>query len=278
MNGASKDPPAARLRVHTRLGHAVSVLLVFRGPCRALQDLCARDWSAIYRNRIPPYLTLPLAHLLLASPRPLQVTPSSSLSLSPSSFLPSLLAVRLVPFPSFPLSLTPLPLLFHQTTFLVAFIHPFVILTLSLFIDLPSFSSTLLLSLALPSPLPLSFFSFQRTKGVGVPKRRCTSSGTGDPHRGLLFYPQLHAVLKPHRSPFTRTWDSCNVHRGPRVLARLAPAIRHCFASRMDACREPSCLLSVSSTFHVEQSLSLTVSRERRTYGVRLRGREGVLF
>lgn len=284
MNGASKDPPAARLRVHTRLGHAVSVLLVFRGPCRALQDLCARDWSAIYRNRIPPYLTLPLAHLLLASPQPLQVTPSSSLSLS--TLLPSFSSRRSTrPFPllsplslSLSLSLTPLPLLFHQTTFLVAFIHPFVILTLSLFIDLPSFSSTLLLSLALPSPLPLSFFSFQRTKGVGVPKRRCTSSGTGDPHRGLLFYPQLHAVLKPHRSPFTRTWDSCNVHRGPRVLARLAPAIRHCFASRMDACREPSCLLSVSSTFHVEQSLSLTVSRERRTYGVRLRGREGVLF
>lgn len=147
-----------------------------------------------------------------------------------------------------------------------------MILTLSLFIDLPSFSSMLLLSLALASPLPLSFFSFQRisrTKGVGVPKRRCTSSGTGDPHRGLLFYPQLHAVLKPHRSPFTRnvTWDSCNVHRGPRVLARLAPAIRHCFASRMDACREPSCLLSVSSTFHVEQSLSLTVSRERTVSG-----------
>lgn len=110
MNGASKDPPAARLRVHTRLGHAVSVLLVFRGPCRALQDLCARDWSAIYRNRIPPYLTLPLAHLLLASPQPLQVTPSSSLPLSlhpPSFLLFSPFDSSLSPpFPSVFLSLT----------------------------------------------------------------------------------------------------------------------------------------------------------------------------
>lgn len=32
----------------------------FHGPRRALQDLY-EDWSAIYRNRIPPYLTLPLA-------------------------------------------------------------------------------------------------------------------------------------------------------------------------------------------------------------------------
>lgn len=258
-----------------------SFFVVPVGLCRT----CARGTGP--RSTVTAFLlTSPCLSLISSSP-PLSrfrwLHPPPSLSLHPPSFLlfspfDSSLSP---PFPSLSLSLTPLPLLFHQTTFLVAFIHPFVILTLSLFIDLPSFSSTLLLSLALASPLPLSFFSFQRTsrtKGVGVPKRRCTSSGTGDPHRGLLFYPQLHAVLKPHRSPFTRTWDSCNVHRGPRVLARLAPAIRHCFASRMDACREPSCLLSVSSTFHVEQSLSLTVSRERRTYGVRLRGREGVLF
>lgn len=163
VNGASKD--VARLRVHTRLGHAVSVLLVFRGPCRALQDLCARDWSAIYRNRIPPYLTLPLAHLLLASPQPLQVTPSSS-------FLPSLLAVRLaVPFFSFHLSLS-LPLLFHQTTFLVAFIHPFVILTLSLFIDLPTIHPSFSLSLSL---LLLSFCLFFSTN---IADKRSRSSET----------------------------------------------------------------------------------------------------
>lgn len=189
----------ARLRVHTRLGHAVSVLLVFRGPCRALQDLCARDWSAIYRNRIPPYLTLPLAHLLLASPQPLQVTPSSS-------FLPSLLAVRLaVPFPSFHLSLTSLPLLFHQTTFLVAFIHPFVILTLSLFIDLPTIHPSFSLSRCFFSFFfSLSVFFSQRTsrtKGVGVPKRRCTSSGTGGPTPRALVLPAI--TRSGEAAPFT---------------------------------------------------------------------------
>ena len=55
----------------------------FRGPCRALQDLY-EDWSAIYRNRIPPCLVLPLAAASLprrGSLQPLQVTPSLSLSL-----------------------------------------------------------------------------------------------------------------------------------------------------------------------------------------------------
>lgn len=42
------------------------VFFFFRGPRRALQDLY-EDWSAIYRNRIPPCLTLPLARALSAS-------------------------------------------------------------------------------------------------------------------------------------------------------------------------------------------------------------------
>lgn len=58
---ARTDPHhGACARVHAQWGRAVFVLLVFRGPCRALQDLYG-DWSAIYRNRIPPYLTLLLA-------------------------------------------------------------------------------------------------------------------------------------------------------------------------------------------------------------------------
>lgn len=39
---------------------SLSSFFSFRGSHRALQDLY-EDWSAIYRNRIPPYLTLPLA-------------------------------------------------------------------------------------------------------------------------------------------------------------------------------------------------------------------------
>lgn len=40
-------------------GYSSFLSFFFREPHRALQDLY-EDWSAIYRNRIPPYLTLPL--------------------------------------------------------------------------------------------------------------------------------------------------------------------------------------------------------------------------
>ena len=59
----------------------------------------------------------------------------------------------------------------------------------------------------------------------------------GGPHRGLLFYPQLHGAVKPHRL-LEELGTRANVC--PWRAART-PAIRHCFASRMDACREPSC-------------------------------------
>jgi len=53
-------------RRRRRLGYSFVLVFSFREPrLGALQDLY-EDWSAIYRNRIPPYLTLPLAQ----SPQP----------------------------------------------------------------------------------------------------------------------------------------------------------------------------------------------------------------
>ena len=59
MAREQRDPPG-EARVHARGGATrFSFCSFFRGPCRALQDLY-EDWSAIYRNRIPPRLVLPL--------------------------------------------------------------------------------------------------------------------------------------------------------------------------------------------------------------------------
>lgn len=59
---------------------------------RALQDLY-EDWSAIYRNRIPPYLTLPPLARFSRPPLCFTDSPSSSSSslspLSPLSLFPS---------------------------------------------------------------------------------------------------------------------------------------------------------------------------------------------
>lgn len=67
-----------------------------RGPRRALQDLY-EDWSAIYRNRIPPYLTLPLAR---SSQPPLCLTDCLS-SLSPPAPCPFFLSLLLTPLRRF---------------------------------------------------------------------------------------------------------------------------------------------------------------------------------
>jgi len=89
--GVRWDPAAA--------GYSSFSSFFFRGLRRALQDLY-EDWSAIYRNRIPPYLTLPLAR---SSQPPLCLTA-----------FPLFLLLLLVPFPSYTF-----PLL------LAAFIHSF---------------------------------------------------------------------------------------------------------------------------------------------------------
>lgn len=92
---------------------------LFVGPRRALQDLYG-DWSAIYRNRIPPYLTLPLA-------RPSQ----------PPLYLSGHFAFPL--FPPRPLSLYPFSLLLLRASLCAGFIQSFAALT-------PSFASFLVVS------------------------------------------------------------------------------------------------------------------------------------
>lgn len=159
-----------------RWGHAVFVLLVFRGPSWALQDLYG-DWSAIYRNRIPPYLTLPLAHPFLASVEPLQVT----LSFSFLHGTPSSLSAR--PLPS------TLRLLFHETSLLVAFIQPFAMLPLSLFIS-PASSST-----------PFSFSFFNERAG-----QKGSSSET---------YALRNVPPWPTQTCFTRNYTESPNLRGP---------------------------------------------------------------
>jgi len=58
-----------------RLGYSFVLVFSFRGAhLGALQDLY-EDWSAIYRNRIPLYLTLPLAR---SSQPPLYLTDHSA--------------------------------------------------------------------------------------------------------------------------------------------------------------------------------------------------------
>lgn len=97
-------------------GGVLVVLVLFRGPCRALQDLY-EDWSAIYRNRIPLYLTLPLERssqppLCLTDCLPSLPPPASypfSFSLPFAAFIQSFFPLRR----SFPL-FVPL-LLFHPS-------------------------------------------------------------------------------------------------------------------------------------------------------------------
>lgn len=101
----------------------------FRGPLRALQDLY-EDWSAIYRNRIPPYLTLPLA-------RPSQ----------PSLYLSGHFAFPLIP--PRPLSLYPFSLLLLCASLCAGFIQSFAALT-------PSFAS-FLVSLVFLCSFPSGF-------------------------------------------------------------------------------------------------------------------------
>lgn len=220
------DPPllGSRARVCTLWGRAIFFLLVFRGPCRALQDLY-EDWSAIYRNRIPPYLTLPLVHppLRLAS----AASGDSVLLPLPFFFLPSLVVQHgLIRYSRFSFFTKPL---FSSLLF-----KPFAMLSL-----LPSSSASLVFILSLPRAASAQWILFSLL-------HQRTSRTKELEFRNVLV--EKVPPKGPHRACFTRNYTksrSCvpavyqiardrprDVHHG---ACTRAPAICQCFASREQA-------------------------------------------